>query len=246
MACGAEGLGGLRTRLGWLLGRCCTPEGVAWPRRATWMLRHRWSSPPKWAADCRNASGAETSSWPASFSGSSYAKQEWRGRRRAGSAATPSSTRARNANALRRALGYGNLGSVRARDPEQIHRQLEARRLGANAIHYRNTCHIMLSLAQLARLLVSAGSDPIRLPQPALVVRDVRRSNRLARWLPENFALDRRSRWQTCWGIRSPVDVNHVLGVTPSVRERLLGVRCRFEPVQHGDVHADAAFGELV
>jgi len=46
-----------------------------------------------------------------------------------------------NANALRRALGYGNRRRVRvrARDPEQLHRQLEARRLGANAIHYWNT-----------------------------------------------------------------------------------------------------------
>ena len=57
-----------------------------------------------------------------------------------------------NANALRRALGYGNRGRVRARDPEQIHRQLEARRLGANAIHYWNTRYIALSLAHLERL----------------------------------------------------------------------------------------------
>ncbi len=57
-----------------------------------------------------------------------------------------------NASALRRALGYGNRGRVRARDPEQLHRQLEARRLGANAIHYWNTRYIALSPAHLERL----------------------------------------------------------------------------------------------
>ena len=57
-----------------------------------------------------------------------------------------------NANALRRAIGYGNRGRVRARDPEQLQRQFECRRLGANAIHYWNTRYIALILAQLDRL----------------------------------------------------------------------------------------------
>jgi Tn3 transposase DDE domain len=65
-----------------------------------------------------------------------------------------------NANALRRVLGYGNRGRVRARDPEQIHRQLEARRLGANAIHYWNTRYIALALAQLERLGIELPDGP--------------------------------------------------------------------------------------
>jgi TnpA family transposase len=66
-----------------------------------------------------------------------------------------------NANALRRALGYGNRGRVRARDPEQLHRQLEARRLGANAIHYWNTRYIALSLGHLARFGIDLPDGPI-------------------------------------------------------------------------------------
>jgi TnpA family transposase len=66
-----------------------------------------------------------------------------------------------NANALRRALGYGNRGRVRARDPEQLHRQLEARRLGANAIHYWNTRYIALILAHLERLGIALPDGQI-------------------------------------------------------------------------------------
>jgi TnpA family transposase len=62
-----------------------------------------------------------------------------------------------NANALR----YGNRGRVRARDPEQLHRQLEARRLGANAIHYWNTRYIALILAHLERLGIALPDGQI-------------------------------------------------------------------------------------
>ena len=57
-----------------------------------------------------------------------------------------------NANALRRVLGHGNRGRVRARDPEQIHRQFEARRLGANAIHYWNTRYIAINFDEVHAL----------------------------------------------------------------------------------------------
>ncbi len=60
--------------------------------------------------------------------------------------------KAENASALRRAISYGNRGRIRARDPEQLQRQFECRRLGANAIHYWNTRYIALTLAQLDRL----------------------------------------------------------------------------------------------
>jgi TnpA family transposase len=57
-----------------------------------------------------------------------------------------------NANALRRAIGHGNRGRVRARDPEQVHRQFESRRLGANATHYWNTRYIAVILDELHSL----------------------------------------------------------------------------------------------
>jgi TnpA family transposase len=56
-----------------------------------------------------------------------------------------------NANALRRALGHGNRGRVRARDPETVHRQFECRRLGANCVHYWNTKYLALVLTELER-----------------------------------------------------------------------------------------------
>jgi TnpA family transposase len=57
-----------------------------------------------------------------------------------------------NANALRRALGHGNRGRVRARDPETVHRQFECRRLGANCVHYWNTKYLALALTELQGL----------------------------------------------------------------------------------------------
>lgn len=56
-----------------------------------------------------------------------------------------------SANSLRRAVGYGNRGRVRAQDPEQLHRHMEARRLVANAIGYWNARYIALSFKALER-----------------------------------------------------------------------------------------------
>jgi TnpA family transposase len=57
-----------------------------------------------------------------------------------------------NANALRRALGHGNRGRVRARDPETVHRQFECRRLGADCVHYWNTRYLALAFTEIQRL----------------------------------------------------------------------------------------------
>lgn len=56
-----------------------------------------------------------------------------------------------SANSLRREVGYGNRGRVRAQDPEQLHRHMEARRLVANAIGYWNARYIALSFKALER-----------------------------------------------------------------------------------------------
>lgn len=56
-----------------------------------------------------------------------------------------------SANAMRREVGYGNRGRVRAQDPEQLHRHMEARRLVANAIGYWNARYIALAYKQLER-----------------------------------------------------------------------------------------------
>jgi Tn3 transposase DDE domain-containing protein len=60
--------------------------------------------------------------------------------------------RSRPAYALRRALGHGNRGRVRARDPETVHRQFECRRLSVNCVHYWNTRYPALALTELQRL----------------------------------------------------------------------------------------------
>jgi len=56
-----------------------------------------------------------------------------------------------SANSLRREVGYGNRGRVRAQDPEQLHRHMEARRLVTNAIGYWNARYIALSFKALER-----------------------------------------------------------------------------------------------
>jgi TnpA family transposase len=62
-----------------------------------------------------------------------------------------------SANSLRREVGYGNRGRVRAQDPEQLHRHMEARRLVANAIGYWNARYIALSFKVVGAASGHAG-----------------------------------------------------------------------------------------
>ena len=56
-----------------------------------------------------------------------------------------------SANALHRYVGFGNRGRVYARDPEQLQRHMDCRRLVSNAIVYWNTRYIAHALETLAR-----------------------------------------------------------------------------------------------
>jgi TnpA family transposase len=61
-----------------------------------------------------------------------------------------------SANALHRYVGFGNRGRVYARDPEQLQRHMDCRRLVSNAMVYWNTRYIAHALETLAR-----GGHPV-------------------------------------------------------------------------------------
>jgi Tn3 transposase DDE domain len=61
-----------------------------------------------------------------------------------------------SANALHRYIGFGNRGRVYARDPEQLQRHIDCRRLVSNAMVYWNTRYIAHALETLAR-----GGHPV-------------------------------------------------------------------------------------
>jgi hypothetical protein len=67
-----------------------------------------------------------------------------------------------SANALHRCVGFGNRGRVHARDPEQLQRHMDCRRLISNAIVYWNTRYIAHALETLERQGHSLRNEDIR------------------------------------------------------------------------------------
>lgn len=67
-----------------------------------------------------------------------------------------------SANALHRHVGFGNRGRVYARDPEQLQRHMDCRRLISNAIVYWNTRYIAHALETLDRQGHPLPDDDIR------------------------------------------------------------------------------------
>ncbi|MDQ3677621.1 MAG: Tn3 family transposase [Actinomycetota bacterium] len=67
-----------------------------------------------------------------------------------------------SANALHRYVGFGNRGRVHARDPEQLQRHMDCRRLITNAIVYWNTRYIAHALETLERQGHTMRDDDIR------------------------------------------------------------------------------------
>ena len=67
-----------------------------------------------------------------------------------------------SANALHRYVGFGNRGRVYARDPEQLQRHMDCRRLISNVIVYWNTRYIAHALETLERQGHTMRDDDIR------------------------------------------------------------------------------------
>jgi TnpA family transposase len=67
-----------------------------------------------------------------------------------------------SANALHRYVGFGNSGRVYARDPEQLQRHMDCRRLISNVIVYWNTRYIAHALETLERQGHTLRDDDIR------------------------------------------------------------------------------------
>jgi len=67
-----------------------------------------------------------------------------------------------SANALHRYVGFGNRGRVYARDPEQLQRHMDCRRLISNVIVYWNTRYIAHALETLERQGHTLRDDDIR------------------------------------------------------------------------------------
>ena len=67
-----------------------------------------------------------------------------------------------SANALHRYVGFGNRGRVHARDPEQLQRHMDCRRLISNVIVYWNTRYIAHALETLERQGHTLRDDDIR------------------------------------------------------------------------------------
>ncbi len=66
------------------------------------------------------------------------------------------------ANALHRYVGFGNRGRVYARDPEQLQRHMDCRRLISNVIVYWNTRYIAHALETLERQGHTMNDDDVR------------------------------------------------------------------------------------
>ncbi|MEA2181748.1 MAG: hypothetical protein QOF69_933 [Solirubrobacteraceae bacterium] len=67
-----------------------------------------------------------------------------------------------SAHVLHRCVGFGNRGRVHARDPEQLQRHMDCRRLISNAIVYWNTRYIAHALETLERQGHSLRNEDIR------------------------------------------------------------------------------------
>jgi Tn3 transposase DDE domain-containing protein len=67
-----------------------------------------------------------------------------------------------SANALHRYVGFGNRGRVHARDPEQLQRHMDCRRLISNVIVYWNTRYIAHALETLERQGHTMRDEDIR------------------------------------------------------------------------------------
>ncbi len=72
-----------------------------------------------------------------------------------------------SANALHRYVGFGNRGRVHARDPEQLQRHMDCRRLISNVIVYWNTRYIAHALETLERQGNTLRDEDIRHIHPA-------------------------------------------------------------------------------